>query len=162
MADDLQSPVPSVEKPHGRFPGKLDDKGRLKLPVNFQEYLKSFGAQKFFVTSLDRHLAQIYPMPVWQQNEKFFAEFTENPEVAENVKFNADDLGADAEMDSQGRITFNTDLRRELDLEGQDLHLFAHDGRVEIFSEVAYQAKKRQAQQTPVKDVTLLKSKGLK
>ncbi|HWE50742.1 MAG TPA: hypothetical protein VG273_13180 [Bryobacteraceae bacterium] len=162
MESQPQVPVTSVEKPNGRFPAKLDDKGRLKLPVDLQLYLKSFGEQKFFITSLDRHLAQIYSMPTWRQNEKFFADFKEDPEVAENVKFNADDLGADAEMDSQGRITFNTDLRRELGLEGQDLHLFAQDGRVEVYSEAAYQARKLRAQQNPGSNVTLLKSKGLK
>jgi DNA-binding transcriptional regulator/RsmH inhibitor MraZ len=162
VADEIHVTVAKVEKPNGRFPGKLDDKGRLKLPVSLQEYLKSFGEQKFFITSLDRYLAQIYTMPTWRQNEKFFAEFTDDPEVAENIKFNADDLGADAEMDSQGRITFNTDLRRELGLEGQDLHLFAHEGRVEVYSEAAYQARKLRAQQNPGSNVTALKSKGLK
>lgn len=144
------------------FTGKLDDKGRLKLPVAFQEYLKSFGEQKFFVTSLDRRLAQIYAMPLWRQNEKFFDEYQGDPEKVGNIAFNAADLGADAEMDSQGRITFNTDLRRELDLEGNDLHLYAFHGRVEILNEAVYQQRKRAAQQDPSGDVNDLRKQGLK
>jgi MraZ protein len=157
-----QVQVSTVEKPHGLFPGKLDDKGRLKLPTNVQEYLRSFGEQKFFITSLDRRLAQIYPMPVWRENEKFFENFTEDPEAADNIAFNAADLGADAEMDAQGRLTLNTRLRRELDLEEQDLHLHAFNGRIEIMSEAVYQERRRAAQQKPAADLTILKKQGLK
>ncbi len=143
------------------YSGKLDDKGRLKLPVNFQEFLKSFGEEKFFITSLDRRLAQIYPMSAWRENEKFFEEFTEEPEVSDRVLFNANDLGADAEMDSAGRLLVNTRLRRVLDFEGQELQLVAHNSRVELMSEAVYQERLR-AQQNPVADVTALRKKGLK
>ena len=61
--------------------------------------------------------------------------------------FNAADLGADAEMDGQGRITFNPELRRELDLEGHELHLFAFKGRVQVLTEAIYQERKRRASQ---------------
>jgi len=77
------------------------------------------------VTSLDRRIAQIYPMSVWRQNELFFENYREDPEVAENVPSTLPIWG-EAEMDAQGRITFNPELRRELSLEGQELHLFAY------------------------------------
>src|SRR5579864_2013777 len=99
------------------YPARLDDKGRMKLPSVFQEYfqtLASLGEKKLFVTSLDRRIAQIYPPGVWRQNEQFFDNYLEDPELAEKVAFNAADLGSEAEMDSQGRIVFSTELRREL------------------------------------------------
>ena len=161
MQEEQPTPVASVEKPRGMYPGKLDDKGRLKLPVNFQEFLKSFGEEKFFITSLDRRLAQIYPMSVWRVNEKFFEDFTEDPEASDRVRFNADDLGAEAEMDSSGRLLVNTRLRRQLDLEGQELQMVAHNSRIELMSEAVYQERRR-AQQDPVADVTALRKQGLK
>src|SRR5579872_1752675 len=106
------------------YPGRLDDKGRIKMPAAFQQYLSSLPDRKLFVTSLDRHIAQIYPIEVWRQNEKFFQE-RKNPRLARKIGFNAADLGAEAEMDSQGRITFPPELRRELELEEQTLRLYA-------------------------------------
>ena len=91
-------------------------------------------------------------MAVWKENEKFFSEsFTDNPAAARNIAFNAHDLGAEAEMDAQGRITFNPDLRRELDLEGQELHLFAYKGRVEVLNEALIRSggKSRAGAQKP-------------
>jgi len=143
------------------FTGKLDDKGRLKLPVNFQEFLKSFGEQKLYVTSLDRRLAQLYPMSVWLENEKLLEDEQEHSEEADRIKFTANDMGADAEMDGQGRILFNTQLRRELDLEGQDVHLLAHGGRVEVIPETIYQELRRK-EQNPAADLTVMRKRGLK
>ena len=144
------------------YPGRLDDKGRLKLPATFQQYFGSLGERKLFVTSLDRRIAQIYPMGVWRQNETFFENYREDPELADIVAFNANDLGAEAEMDTQGRILFNPELRRELSLESQELHLFAYKGRVEVLSEALYQERRRNAMQEPKKAQTALERAGLR
>ena len=84
--------------------------------------------KKLFVTSLDRRIAQIYPMEVWRQNEKFFETYRDNPKLAKKVAFNAADLGIEAEMDGQGRITFPPELRRELGMEDQTVRLYAYRG----------------------------------
>src|SRR5215212_623669 len=120
------------------YPGRLDDKGRCKMPSAFQQYLSALAEKKLFVTSLDRRIAQIYPMEVWRQNEKFFDDFLESPELASQIAFNAADLGAEAEMDAQGRITFPPELRRELGLEDQTIRLYAYKGRIEVLSEKIY------------------------
>jgi MraZ protein len=144
------------------YPARLDDKGRLKLPATFQQYFASLGERRLFVTSLDRNIAQLYPMSVWRQNEIFFDNYREDPELAGNVAFNANDLGAEAEVDSQGRITFNPELRRELNLEGQELHLFAYKGRVEVLSETVYQQRKQAATHDPRKAQAVLERAGLR
>lgn len=132
----------AIEPPRGRHQAKLDDKGRIKLPVVFQEYLKKFPEQKLFVTSIDRSTAQIYPIAVWRENERLLKEYKGDPQTAKDVVFNANDLGADAEMDGQGRILFNTDLRQELDMEGQTLHLYVEKGRIKVLTEPVYQAER--------------------
>jgi MraZ protein len=143
------------------YPSRLDDKGRAKMPAAFQQYISALPEKKLFVTSLDRRIAQIYPMDVWRQNEKFFENYRENPGLAKKIWFNASDLGVEAEMDGQGRITFPPELRRELALEDQTIRLYAYKGRIEVLSEKIYEERKREALATDPKDVEALEIAGL-
>jgi len=150
-----------VEPPRGMYPGRLDDKGRMKVPVDFQQFLSALREKKLFVTSLDRRIAQIYPIAVWRENEKFFETYREDPRIARNVAFNAADLGAESEMDSQGRILFPPELRRELGLENQPVRLYAYRGRIEVLSEKIYDERKREASQMAAEDLAKLEAAGL-
>jgi len=143
------------------YPARMDDRGRVKLPAAFKEYLESLDDKNLFVTSLDRRIAQIYPIAVWRQNEKFFDSYREDPRVARNVAFNAADLGAEAEMDAQGRVLFSPELRRELGLESAPVHLFAYRGRIEVLSEKVYEERRREASATAPEDVAKLEAAGL-
>lgn len=143
------------------YPGRLDDKGRVKLPTSFQQYFLALREKKLFVTSLDRRIAQIYPMEAWRQNEKFFDSYRDDPKLSRNVLFNAADLGAETEMDSQGRVLFSPELRRELGIENQPVHLFAYRGRIEVLSEQIYEERKKEAAQTAADDVSKLEAAGL-
>jgi len=150
-----------VEPPRGMYPARLDDKGRLKLPTSFQQFFSALREKKLFVTSLDRRIAQIYPMAVWRENEKFFDSYREDPRIARNVAFNAADLGAESEMDAQGRVLFSPELRRELGIENQPVRLFAYRGRIEVLSEKIYEERKKEAGQTASDDVAKLEGAGL-
>src|ERR1035441_7774951 len=52
------------------YPSRMDDRGRVKLPVALKEYLEKFEDKRLFVTSLDRRIAQVYPIVLWKQNKK--------------------------------------------------------------------------------------------
>jgi len=143
------------------YPGRLDEKGRLKVPATFQQYFNALREKKLFVTSLDRRIAQIYPMAVWRENEKFFDSYREDPQLARNVAFNAADLGAEAEMDAQGRILFPPELRRELGIENQSVRLHAYRHHIEIFSEQLYEQRKQEATKVGPEGVAKLESAGL-
>jgi MraZ protein len=143
------------------YPGRLDEKGRVKLPTSFQQYFMALREKKLFVTSLDRRIAQIYPMEVWRQNEKFFETYRDDPRVSRNVAFNAADLGSEVEMDNQGRILFSPELRRELGIENQPVHLFAYRGRIEVLSEKIYEERKKEAAMTAADDLSKLEAAGL-
>lgn len=160
-AESVTNPAP-IELPRGRFNGRLDDKGRLKLPSAFAQFFHSMPENKMFLTSLDRHIATLYPISEWRVNEKFFDGFTDNPGAAKNILFNARDLGGDVEMDNQNRIVFHPELRRELGMEGTDLHLMAAKGHVDILTEAQYQARKRQATENTVNDLDVLERAGLR
>jgi MraZ protein len=151
-----------VELPRGRHSGRLDDKGRLKLPAAFVQFFESLPEKKLFLTSLDRSIAQLYPIAEWRVNEKFFSDFRANPGAARRTLFNANDLGADVEMDSQGRITVPASLRRDLKMEGEDLHLMAYKGHLEILTETQYQARKSKAIENTAADLEVLEMAGLR
>jgi MraZ protein len=150
-----------VEPPRGMYPGRLDDKGRMKVPVDFQQFLGALREKKLFVTSLDRRIAQIYPIAVWRENEKFFETYRDDRRIARNVAFNAADLGAESEMDNQGRILFPPELRRELGIENQAVRMFAYRGRIEVLSEKIYEERKREASQMAADDLAKLEAAGL-
>jgi MraZ protein len=162
---DEQGPVktnPPVELPRGRFSGKLDDKGRLKLPASFQQFFNGLPETKLFLTSLDRSIAQLYGIAEWRKNEQFFDTFSDDPVAAEVISFNANDLGGDVEMDSQGRITVHPDLRRELGMEATDLHLIAAKGHIDIYTDSRYQAMKSGAVENSADHLRALKKAGLR
>jgi len=159
--DELVGQLPMIEPPRGMFPGRLDDKGRLKLPAAFQQYFTALREKQFFVTSLDRRIAQIYPMDTWRRNESFFETFRDDPKTARRVAFNAADLGAEADMDNQGRITIHPELRRELGMENAPVRLFAYKGRVEVLSEKIYEERRQDGGQTTEEDINKLEIAGM-
>ena len=154
--------APEIEPPEGRYSSRMDDRGRVKLPVSFKEYLEKFEDKRLFVTSLDRRIAQVYPIVYWKKTKKFLEDFSVDPEAAENLAFNAADLGAETEMDAQARVLFSPELRRELGLEDQPVHLYAFGGHIEVLSQAVYEARKAAATIKPGDDFKKLRQAGLK
>ena len=144
------------------YPARMDDRGRVKLPTAFKEYLDSIDEKKLFVTSLDRRIARIYPIQLWRETKKFLEDFSENPEAAEHLHFNALDLGAETEMDNQGRVLFSPELRRELGMEDQPVRVYAYGGRIEVLNGPTYEQRKTAASRSPEADLAALKRAGLK
>ena len=137
MDDVTQSP-PKPEIPLGMYVARVDEKGRIKLPVDFQKYFGELGEKEFFITSLDARIGSIYTLPLWRYNLRVLAECTEETEAADAIGFLADDLGGQAEMDSQGRLLVPAELRRELEMENQAVRLRAAGERVDILSDKVY------------------------
>ena|SRR5215471_13450908 len=154
--------VSRPEPPDGMYPARMDDRGRVKLPTAFQEYLGSLEDKKLFVTSLDRRIARIYPIQLWRETKKFLEDFTDDPAAAEHLYFNALDLGAESEMDGQGRVLFSPELRRELGMEDQPVRVYAYAGRIEVLNGPTYDQRKNAAKETPEADLARLKKAGLK
>ena len=161
MGENPNQP-PEIEPPRGMYPARMDDRGRIKLPAAFKEYLEKFEDKRLFVTSIDRRIAQVYPIIFWKQTEKFLETFSEDPDAAENLAFNAADLGAETEMDAQARVLFSPELRRELGLEDQPVHLYAFGGHIEVLNEAIYEERKRAATAKPAADRAKLRQAGMK
>jgi MraZ protein len=143
------------------YPGRLDDRGRLKLPANFLQYFADLKETRLFVTSFDRRIARLYTIPAWRETEKWLVNFREDTEAADNIAFNAADLGAVAEIDSQGRILFSTDLRRALEIENQPVRLWPNGNKIEVLSDKLYQERKGGASVDAAKELKKLEQAGM-
>ena len=66
------------------------------------------------------------------KTKSFLKPYRDNPRVSRALAFNAYDLGAESEMDNQGRILFPPELRRELGLESGTLRICAHKGNLKF------------------------------
>lgn len=151
-----------AEPPRGIYPARVDEKGRLKLPAIFQQYLTDLGEKRVFVTSLDVRIARIYPISVWKENEILFDTATDDPEAAEDVKFIANDLGADSEIDGQGRVLVPQELRQMLSLENQTVWIECQKGRMNVYGKEVYEDRKRRAYENAADKLRALEKKGLK
>jgi MraZ protein len=143
------------------YNARLDDRGRIKLPADFQAFFNSLREKKLYITSLDRRIAQIYPMATWREKERSFEAYRDDPRIARILAFNAADLGGETEMDGQGRIVFPPELRRELGIEEQPLRLYAYKGRIEVLSAKIYDDRKSEATQLTPEDRMKAEAAGL-
>jgi DNA-binding transcriptional regulator/RsmH inhibitor MraZ len=110
---------------------------------------------------LDRRIGQIYPIGTWRENKDFLHQYRDNPKAARRIAFNAQDLGADSEMDAQGRVLLPPEMRRELGIENQTVRVYAYKGRIQILSEPIYEEQKRQASVAAEEDLETLEGAGL-
>jgi MraZ protein len=159
---DQGTPATLVRAPHGIFQARVDDKGRLKLPSALREYVLRFGEKSVFITSLDHLIARIYPNVIWENNQRLLDEFTEDPEAAADVAFTANDLGADSEMDDQGRVLIPQELRRLLEIENQPVWLEVYQGGINIYGKAIYDERKKRAQEGRAEKLRLMRQKGFK
>ena len=154
--------VPAIEPPHSIAQARVDDKGRLKLPAEFWEYLKQLSVEKVFITTIDLELARIYPIPVWKSNEFLFANSGDLAELADDVAYIAKYFGGDSEIDAQGRVLMPAALRKELSLEAQPVWLDCYNGRINVAGKAIHEARFHRAMANLGEKVKTLEKKGLK
>ena len=131
----LTKPSPPPSTPNGIHAARVDEKGRLKLPVKFQEYLKGLGDPPLYVTTLDERIARIYPMPEWADVKRKFEEAEgEQFDSAQQLLWMSDLYGDDGALDDQGRVLVPTTLRRKLGIENQPVYVKAFRGHIQILS----------------------------
>ncbi len=101
---------------------KLDERGRIKLPVEFREFLErkyGKGFNTFYITSMDGETAEIYPLSEWlKRQEKIFAMPQSHP-ARKILLRRYTRFGKQASMDTQGRMPIREELREEADLSGE-------------------------------------------
>jgi len=65
-------------------------------------------------------------------------------------------------MDTQGRVLVPTTLRRELNLEKDDVSLLFYKQRIEVFGSKVYQARFEKARSGLAEKVSALQRKGMR
>jgi MraZ protein len=139
MAEIEAKPVAAeAEPPHSIASASVDDKGRLKLPSEFQEYLEAIGATKVFITTTDLRMARIYPIEVWKVNEKLFLNAGPSAAAATRLAFISKAYGGDSDVDKSGRVLLPAKLREELKLEKQPVWVYVYKGHIRVLDKAAY------------------------
>lgn len=160
--ENSQTQVNPARPPLGIYPSRCDDKGRVRLPKEFEEYVKTFSEQQFFVTSLDGDIGRIYPIEVWRENLKILAGYTEDPQAAEDIAYIADTWGSVSCLDAQGRILVPPALRRKLEIEEQKVNLRFYNGAIDLYSEAAHEKRLQRATGSAPAALPALRKAGLK
>ncbi len=159
---ETSNPAAGIEPPRGSHPATVDEKGRLKLPAPFKRYVESFGEKRVFVTSLDLRTVGIYPTAVWRDVERFFEDQKEDPEDTEDLFLIANGMGADCEMDEQGRVLIHQELRRKVNLENQAVRVDCYKGLIKVRSQQMFEERFQQATEGLADKLKRQREKGLK
>lgn len=140
----------------------VDDKGRLKLPAEFTEYLEKCGVTKVFITTVDLRSVRLYPLSLWQHNENLFDDAGEDSGRAERLARFARHFGGDAEIDKSGRVLLPALLRQEMGLERQAVVVEAHRGRINVVSKKIHDEEIQAARVSLAEDLKALEKRGFK
>ena len=75
--------------------------------------------------------------------------------------FTANDLGGDAEMDSQGRLMIPAELRKALKIESAAVRIEHSKGHIKVYSEEIYQERKEIARNIRAQALKTFEKRGL-
>ena len=160
MGEVQSDKLVTAEHPHSIAQASVDEKGRLKLPAEFLEYLEALKVTRVFITTFDLRLARIYPMRVWEVNEALF-ENSSDP-AAERLALLAKAYGGNAEIDKSGRVLLPAKLREALDLEKQPVWLDVYHGRINVVTKQVHDERMQLAKASMAEDLKTLEKMGLK
>ena len=103
----------------GNSPARIDEKGRLKIPATFRNYIEQQYGRDVFITSLSGEFVRIYPMPVWLEIEKKVASVSSmNPTIMRFLN-RVNYFGSVGTFDAQGRVVIQPLLRKAAEVTGE-------------------------------------------
>jgi len=103
----------------GNHPTRVDEKGRLKVPAEFKRVIDEKYAQRFYITSLDGKVAQIYPFEEWERIEQKLAQLSTFNPTKKKFLNRVNYYGQVVEMDGQGRLLIPQILRESAQIRGE-------------------------------------------
>jgi MraZ protein len=103
----------------GNHPTRVDEKGRLKVPAEFKRVIDEKYAQKFYITSLDGVVAQVYPFEEWERIEQKLASLSTFNPTKKKFLARTNYYGQVVEMDGQGRLLVPQTLRESAQIRGE-------------------------------------------
>ena len=103
----------------GNHPTRVDEKGRLKVPAEFKRVIDEKYALKFYITSLDGTVAQIYLFEEWERIEQRLAQLSTFNPTKKKFLNRTNYYGQVVEMDGQGRLLVPQILRESAQIRGE-------------------------------------------
>jgi MraZ protein len=103
----------------GNHPARIDEKGRLKIPAEFKRVIDEKYAQKFYITSLDGVVAQVYPFEEWERIEQKLTSLSTFNPTKKKFLTRVNYYGQVVEMDGQGRVLVPQILRESGQIRGE-------------------------------------------
>jgi len=103
----------------GNHPTRVDEKGRLKIPAEFKRVIDEKYAQKFYITSQDGNIAQVYPFEEWERIEQKLAALSTFNPTKKKFLTRTNYYGQVVEMDGQGRLLIPQILREAAQIRGE-------------------------------------------
>jgi MraZ protein len=103
----------------GNYPARIDEKGRLKIPVPYKDALQQrYDGGEFCVTSLDGQYVRVYPMEEWVQLEEKLARGGSFNKSRRKFQDRMNYYGQIVTWDKQGRILIPAVLREAAEMKG--------------------------------------------
>ena len=115
----------------GNAPTRVDEKGRLKVPAEFKRVIDEKYGEKFYITSIDGKVAQIYPFEEWERIEQKLAGLSNFNPTKKKFLTRTNYYGQVVEMDGQGRVLLPQLLREEAGLKG-DVAVLGYLNHLEV------------------------------
>ena len=103
----------------GNHPTRVDEKGRLKVPAEFKRVVDEKYNEKFYITSLDGKVGQVYPFEEWERIEQKLAGLSTFNPTKKKFLDRVNYYGQMVEMDGQGRLLIPQLLREAAQLKGE-------------------------------------------
>ncbi len=103
----------------GNHPTRVDEKGRLKVPAEFKRVIDEKYSEKFYITSLDGKVGQVYPFEEWERIEQKLAGLSTFNPTKKKFLDRVNYYGQMVEMDGQGRLLLPQILREAAQLKGE-------------------------------------------
>ena len=109
----------------GTQTGRVDDKGRLKLPALVRSRMvEEYREPKVFITSLDGEEVKVFPLREWEDVETSLSNKSPDGneadgEIKQKILFQANRFGAEETLDNQGRILVPAVLREAAGMRGE-------------------------------------------
>lgn len=128
-------------QPLGNFDTRCDEKGRIRLPANWLHFFThDLNDKKVFCTSLDGTIIRIYPESIWRTNLSLFEELSDQSPDVERILTLANHYGTESELDANGRILINAELRKEMELVGDAVVGTGKKGVIHVYRKAEHDA----------------------
>jgi MraZ protein len=135
----------------GNYPARIDEKGRLKIPVPFKEELERTYGGEFWITSPTGQYAWVYPMEEWKKIEERLLQNATSAQVRRKFLERTNYFGQVIRWDKQGRLLIPAVLREAAEMKG-DVAVIGNLTYLMVWNNERYLAEMRE---NPITDEDL-------